>query len=838
MIAKVIVDVPTNRTNRPFDYLVPDWLAPLIQEGSRVVVPFGPRKLQGYVVELIGHASANPSTATSADPTDEPATYGLGLFADEDLPEPAATKLKEVLSVLDDEPPLTTELIRMGEWMGRQYLCPWTMALTAMLPAVLKGKAEKWLVATESLTPELASTYGMLRYVADHGAIQMGEAEKRFSEEFMLVPGWIKAGWIATEYQVKDRITRKKVAHVSLTLPREEVQQIVEDLPPRSERMKHVLLLLVRKTEPVPIADVMELLNITRSTINTMEKKGWVKTEQIEVYRDPYADRKFPTPQKYQPTPEQARALAAILPPIYEDRFASFLLHGVTGSGKTEVYMEAIEQTLAKGKEAIFLVPEISLTPQMVERFKGRFGDNVAVIHSALSQGERYDEWRKILRRQVQVVVGARSAIFAPFRNLGLIIIDEEHESTYKQEETPRYHARDVATWRAKANDAVLILGSATPALETYALATRGRYELLTMAERVGNRPLPKIHIVDMRDELRDKNVSMFSRRLHEMIQDRLQKKEQIVLFLNRRGFSTFVMCRECGHTLRCPHCDISLTYHRTNNTVRCHYCSYTIPQPNNCPECQSQHIRFFGTGTQRVEEELAKLFPGVRVIRMDVDTTSKKGAHEQLLTQFRNGQADILLGTQMIAKGLDFPRITLVGVIAADTSLNLPDFRAAEKTFQLLTQVAGRAGRHELKGEVVVQTYSPEHYSIVHATEHDYVGFYQREMVMRKERQYPPFYRLVLITFSHEDVPVLMRAAENFAGYLRPRLAPTTQLIGPCPSPIARIKDRFRFQIMLKYRDEPKITDLLAQTSAQFDDWMKSQKVTLTIDPDPQMLL
>jgi primosomal protein N' (replication factor Y) len=383
-----------------------------------------------------------------------------------------------------------------------------------------------------------------------------------------------------------------------------------------------------------------------------------------------------------------------------------------------------------------------------------------------------------------------------------------------------------------------LILGSATPALETFALATRGRYRLLTMKERVGNRALPSVHVIDMRDELRQENRSMFSRSLFTFISDRLAKKEQIVLFLNRRGFSTFVMCRSCGCTLACPHCDISLTYHKTNHTSRCHYCGYTVKQPQHCPECQSPHIRFFGTGTQKVEAELAQLFPGIRVIRMDVDTTSRKGAHEELLDRFRTGQGDVLLGTQMIAKGLDFPKVTLVGVVAADTSLYLPDFRAAEKTFQLLTQVGGRAGRHELAGDVVIQTYTPEHYSIQHATNHDYRAFYEEEMMHRRTAGYPPYFRLVLFTFSHEDVPTVIRAADLMVQYLRPRLADTTRLLGPVASPIARIKDRFRFQLMLKYRDEPKVAELLAQAALHTDDWQKQHGVLMTIDVDPQMLL
>lgn len=811
MIAQIIVDVPVNRTNRPFDYRVPAWLTPLIRVGSRVVVPFGPRKLQGYVIGIAENAP---------DMTD-------------------TSRLRDVEQVLDDTPPLTPELLKMSEWMSRQYLCPWVTAVQAMIPAVLKGKSEKWLTATDQLDEETCGNSGLLWELYRKQHLPLAEVEKLFPEEFLLVPGWIHSGLLATEYQVRDRITRKQQSFVRCLLGSEELADAIAGLPARAEKMRRVLELFAAHEGQSFSTKMLEgEWGVTRSSLKTLEAKGWLVIEQVEVYRDPFANRRFAEKAKPEFTPLQKQVLAPIVQSIQEKRYASYLLHGVTGSGKTEVYLEAIEQTLAKGREAIFLVPEISLTPQMVERFKERFGADVAVLHSALSQGERFDEWRKIIRGQVKVVVGARSAIFAPFQNVGLIVIDEEHESSYKQEETPRYHAREVALWRAKENEAVLLMGSATPALETYALAKHGRYSLLEMPDRVGNRPMPNVHVVDMREELQAENRSMFSRKLHEMIADRLAKQEQMVIFLNRRGFSTFVMCRSCGYTMRCIHCDISLTYHKTNHTARCHYCGYTIVQPAHCPECQSEHIRFFGTGTQKVEAELAKLFPGIRVIRMDVDTTSRKGAHEELLNKFRSGQGDVLLGTQMIAKGLDFPRVTLAGIIAADTSLHLPDFRAAEKTFQLLTQVGGRAGRHELEGDVVIQTYTPEHYSIVHATRHDYPAFYEDEMLQRRAAGYPPYFRLVLITFSHEDVPVVIRGAHTMADYLRPRLAETTILLGPVASPIARVKDRFRFQIMLKYRDEPQLSALLARATAAFEEWNKQQKVLMTIDVDPYVLL
>ncbi|OMG45092.1 primosomal protein N', partial [Paenibacillus macerans] len=396
---------------------------------------------------------------------------------------------------------------------------------------------------------------------------------------------------------------------------------------------------------------------------------------------------------------------------IHDEKERTFLLHGVTGSGKTEVYLQTIEEVLNKGKEAMMLVPEIALTPQMVLRFKRRFGDDVAVLHSGLSKGERYDEWQKIRDGRARVSVGARSSIFAPFKNLGIIIIDEEHESTYKQEDYPRYHARDIAQWRSQFHHCPVVLGSATPSLESYARAEKNVYELLSLPHRVNQQALPHIDIIDMREELSEGNRSMFSIALRQAIQERLDKKEQIVLFLNRRGYASFMLCRDCGYVPHCPHCDISLTYHKTTDQLKCHYCGYQENPPSQCPNCEGDHIRQVGTGTQRVEELLQQEFPHARIIRMDVDTTSRKGAHEKLLNDFEAGKGDILLGTQMIAKGLDYPNITLVGVLNADTMLNLPDFRASERTYQLLTQVSGRAGRHEKEGQVIIQTYNPDHY-------------------------------------------------------------------------------------------------------------------------------
>jgi primosomal protein N' (replication factor Y) len=428
--------------------------------------------------------------------------------------------------------------------------------------------------------------------------------------------------------------------------------------------------------------------------------------------------------------------------------------------------------------------------------------------------------------------------LFAPLRNIGLIIIDEEHESTYKQEENPRYHAREVAQFRAQYHGAPVVLGSATPSLESYARAHKGVYGLIELKERVHARPLPPVEVVDMREELRAGNRAFFSQTLMHKISDRLEKKEQIVLLLNRRGYSTFIMCRDCGHVLSCPHCDISLTYHKSRQAYRCHYCGYHEPHRSCCGECDSEQIRYFGTGTQRVEEALYKQFPGIRIIRMDVDTTGKKGSHERLLSSFRKQEADCLLGTQMIAKGLDFERVTLVGVIAADAMLHLPDFRAAERTFQLLTQVSGRAGRHQLPGEVVIQSYNPEHYSILAAAGHDYHEFFKQEMSYRHQGRYPPYVYLTLITLSHEDLPYLISVCEQSVSWLKARVSDQTVILGPSASPVPKVKDRYRYQCMVKYKDELSITQILGQLNERLATEIRKKKLLVQIDQNPQMLM
>lgn len=800
MIASVIVDVPAKQTDRPFDYRIPEHLEGVITLGMRVVVPFGPRKIQGFVISIQLSSEFE--------------------------------KLRDIIAPMDIVPVLNEELIQLGDWLSEETLCYRISAYQVMLPAALKAKYEKKirLMTDLNLLPQTLQKVFEKSHTVPFETIEKG-VWKVLQKE-------IASGHVEFIYEVKERVNKKKRKYVMPHVNGDELSDSLKLLSIQATKQREIIEYFLANPDPVPLQHLMNLLNTSSSAIKGLVNKGMLREEEVEVYRDPYENRVFERTQALPLTPEQTIAITPVLQTIEGDLHRVFLLYGVTGSGKTEVYLQSIQRVLEKGKEAIVLVPEIALTPQMVKRFKGRFGDEVAVMHSGLSTGEKYDEWRKIQRKEVKVVVGARSAIFAPFENLGIIIIDEEHEISYKQEENPRYHARDVAIQRAKKYGCPVVLGSATPALESFARAKKGVYELLSLPSRMNSGPMPHVEVVDMREELREGNRSMFSRVLMEKLKDRLEKQEQTVLFLNKRGHSSFVMCRDCGYVVNCPDCDISLTYHRFSERMKCHYCGYESFVPTQCPECQSEYIRYFGTGTQKIEEELGKVLPEARVIRMDVDTTSKKGAHEKLLTDFGEGKADILLGTQMIAKGLDFPKITLVGVLSADTMLHIPDFRSSEKTFQLLTQVSGRAGRHELTGEVIVQTYTPEHYSIQFAAQQDYDLYYEREMQIRKLHHYPPFYYISLITVSHENLMKVVSVTEKITGYIRNSLSPEAIVLGPVASPIPRIKNRYRYQCLIKYKREPQLGRAIKTVLDQYQHESATTGLTISTDVNPYILM
>lgn len=801
-IASVIVDVPAKQTDREFDYRIPEKWNQVIKPGMRVIVPFGPRMVQGFVT---------------------------GLKAKSDF-----AKLRFIKEPMDLEPILNDELLQLGDWLTKEAMCFKISALQAMLPAAMKAKYEKVIKVVEDkkdqLPPSIQNLFGKNDSLSWKDVIE--------GEDASLVQKEMQSGNLELEYNVKNRLNKKTVRVIKSLLSPMELKEMASAISSHAKKQQELLQYFIEHQEPITLKELLELMNTSSGTVKSLVSKGALAEMDQEIYRDPYENRVFEKSIPFTLTAEQTAALKPIQEKIHHDEHDVFLLYGVTGSGKTEVYLQAIASVIEKGKEAIMLVPEISLTPQTVKRFKERFGEQVAVMHSGLSVGEKYDEWRKIHRKEVKVVVGARSAVFAPFENLGLVIIDEEHESSYKQEETPRYHARDVAIERSKSYGCPVILGSATPTLESFARAKKNVYKLLTLSQRMNKNALPAVDIVDMREELRTGNRSMFSELLFTKLKDRLEKGEQTVLMLNKRGHSSFVMCRSCGLVINCPNCDISLTYHRFNDIMKCHYCGFEEGMPSVCPECDSEHIRFFGTGTQKVEEELAKILPEARVIRMDVDTTSKKGSHERLLNAFGEGKADILLGTQMIAKGLDFPNITLVGVLSADTMLHLPDFRSSEKTFQLLTQVSGRAGRHQLPGEVVIQTYTPEHYSIELSALQDYDAFYEREMYLRRQSHYPPYYYVVLITVSHEDLMKTVSVTEKITNYLGSRLNRDSVVLGPVASPISRINNRYRYQCLIKYKREPDLNQHLRTLLEHYQKETAQNHLQISIDLNPQIMM
>lgn len=567
-----------------------------------------------------------------------------------------------------------------------------------------------------------------------------------------------------------------------------------------------------------------ELVDISLSSLNTLIKKNILLEKKLEHYRLSYNEK---IEAKKELTNDQKLVVDEVLA---NTGYYPYLLFGVTGSGKTEVYMELIEDALNKGKTSIVLVPEISLTPQMVLRFQKRFGDNIAAIHSALSDGEKYDEWRRIVKGEAKIVIGARSAIFAPLNNIGMIIIDEEHSDSYKQDDSnPRYNAKDIALLRGKYHNCPVIMGSATPSLEVFARAKKGVFKLLELPNRINGKSLPKINIIDM-NEMISKTKGHFSPVLLEAINDRLLKNEQIILLLNRRGYSSFVTCKNCGYTFKCPNCDITLTYHKSSRTLRCHYCGYGTKVYDTCPECHEKSINDLGVGTEKVEEELNKLFPESKILRMDFDTTSRKGMHEKMIKDFKNHEYDILLGTQIVSKGLDFDNVTLVGVINADTSLNIPDFRSSETTFSLLAQVAGRAGRSDKEGEVVIQTFNPEHYAIQYTKRYDYLGFYNKEMSIRRELKYPPYYYICYVKISGKDNKYIYEESLKITKLFHNKLI-NMIILGPSPCTIFKLNNIYRYGIILKYKSDEGLREVLNKVIEHYKD-NRNIKIDVNFNP------
>ena len=738
MIARVSLEIALRKE---FDYSIPAELAGQIDVGSRVQVPFGPRKILGVVTavaEESGHAN-----------------------------------LKPILKVIGAQTLVTPKVLKLARWIGEYYCCAPEIALKSVLPEAVRKEDAGW-------------------------------RERLF----------VRALTVSGEFQ-------------KLPKRQQEVWNIVEE---RRE---------------LPLAELLELTKTTAATVRKLEDRGLVSITSEVSERDPYAHETILPTQNIVLNPAQAQALGEITKAMdTENSSRTFLLHGVTGSGKTEIYLQALAHALEQGKGAIVLVPEISLTPQTVERFKARFSSGklqtlVAVLHSHLSAGERHDEWHKIRQGRARIVIGARSAIFAPVEPLGLIIVDEEHEHTYKQEEAPRYHARDVAIMRGQMENAVVVLGSATPSMESYANCKKGKFTLLNLPQRVDDQKMPHVRVVDMRQAMfKEKGPPLFSPQLKEAITQRLERGEQTILFLNRRGYSTSLMCPKCGYVAECPNCSVSLTYHRIDQRLACHICGHNEKVPLVCPEpkCKNPAIRFAGTGTQKVEEVLAKLFPKARVKRMDADTMKRKDDYRHVLGDFRAGKIDILVGTQMIAKGLHFPNVTLVGIIYADSALHQPDFRAGERTFQLLTQVAGRAGRGDVEGEVFVQAFTPFHPAIQFARRHDFVGFYEQEIEFREQLKYPPASRVALLTLKGRNEEKVKFSADHLKRELEKKLTSLKDLViaGPAPAPLLRAENFYRYQIMLRTRAMSALSRELAQVIQSLT---LPEDVSLAVDIDPVSL-
>lgn len=784
-VAQVIVDIPLMQTDKPFSYLIPEHLQ--VGVGVRVHVPFGKgnRLLQGFVIAI----------------------------KDEKV-----DGLKEIAEVLDFEPVLNEEQLNLAKMMRKTVFSYQISLLKAMLPNLLNSTYDKLL------TPN-SEDQAVRALFKDNNQIKFSEVPKEQKSE---ISSWVRSGKVNVTYLANDKKNIKTEKYYQVN------HAILKNLDISSRAKKRQQLRDYLLTQH-NIALLKQLYTkYSRDVVAYFQENGAIEITEVAINRSAAYFESIEEEDFLILNEEQQSAVQLILSEQKKNG-KPVLLEGVTGSGKTEVYLHVIDNVLKDGKTAIVLVPEISLTPLITQRFVSRFGDQVAILHSGLSDGEKYDEWRKIKNKTAKVVVGARSAIFAPLENIGAIIIDEEHEASYKQETSPRYHARDVALIRAKTHGASLVLGSATPSIESRARAGKGVYAHAFLTKRAN--PLAKlatVSIVDFRDYIGQQEFSNFTPPLLEKIAERLSNNEQIVLLLNRRGYSSFMLCRDCGEVDNCPNCDISLTLHMATKKMACHYCAYEKEIPNHCPNCGSTSIRYYGTGTQKAYDELQEAFPDARILRMDVDTTRKKGSHEKILETFGSGRADILLGTQMIAKGLDFPNVTLVGVLNADTALHLPDFRASERTFQLLTQVAGRAGRGEKTGEVLIQTYNPNHYAILFAKNQNYEAFYRYEMGIRHQMNYPPYYYTVGITLSHKDEEVVLRKSYDVLTQLQQQLSDKAQFLGPAPKPIARTHNLYHYQIIVKYRFE----DQLENTLNMILDWgqlPENKDLRVMIDYEPQ---
>ena len=793
MYAQVIIDANHAEVDRVFDYRVPAQWEEEVCVGLRVMVPFGQRntKREGYVIAL---------TETT------------------EVPE---GKIKGIVEILDEgRPILTPSILELAKWMKKEYFCTLNQCLQAVMPAGIRTKSV-WYAELTGQTSELSEKEQQMIDVLEEqgGAVPLRELEQIFGNRTEYILRCLQEKKVVRLHQKTTRSTYKKEKrYVSLT-ENEELLIAAKEKAEKDKRLAGQLRVLsaISQGESLSVEELKEKAAVTDSPIHTLLQKGVLVEQRRQEKRDVFQLEDYTPTQPFYPTSEQAQALTLLREEEQKAQKRPVLLHGVTGSGKTEIYMQLIEHVIMAGKQAIVLVPEISLTPQTMERFISRFGKRVSVTHSRLSLGERLDQWRKARDGEISIIIGPRSALFMPFSNLGVIVMDECHESSYISDVTPKYHTREVARKLSELTGALLVMGSATPDIDSYHRAVTGEFLLLQLKERTKGSHLPEVFVTDMRKELEDGNRSAFGLPLQQAIRENLEKGQQTMLFLNRRGYSTFVSCRKCGEALTCPSCNVSYTYHASDKALVCHYCGKEVPVPKTCPSCGSHYIRYFGTGTQKIEEETRRLFPEASILRMDADTTTGKNGHARILELFGKGKADILIGTQMIAKGHDFPNVTLVGILAADLSLNLGTYQAAETCFQLITQAAGRAGRGELAGRVFIQTYQPENHAIRMAAAQDYEGFYQEEILLRQAMEYPPFSHIFSVLITGEMEQEVILAAQRLGAYMNhyAERAGCT-VVGPAPAPLPKFRGEFRWQIFAKGTDAERLKAFVLYTVEQ----------------------
>ena len=813
LYAEVAVPLHVSAT---FIYRLPvakRWVA---QAGSRIVVPLGRRFVTGYIVALL-----------------------------EDLPTGTSLQesvIKDAKDVIDVIPLVTPELLQLTRWVADYYLAPWGEVIKAALPPGISPTIDQFLSLTEKGRAEVGKWSAgntpnpkqrLLQLLSKSSETALVEVSQQLpsTPATRLARELEQDGLLEIKQRPRGNFVKAKIQRrVRLIAPHAK--------PVEGRRLTEAQLRILESLkdhDSVALSELLSRANAGRSSVNTLQKRNLVEIFEERLRRDPLGEATSDQQEDYKLTEDQLQVLSELDKPLRARSYAAFLLHGVTGSGKTEVYIRAMRVALGLGRAALMLVPEIALTPVFSRRLQMHFADRVAIFHSSLSRGERFDEWTRVRNGEARIVIGTRSAVFAPIKDLGLVIIDEEHESTYRQQDSPHYNGRDTAIVRAQKESAVVILGSATPSLESFHNAQTGKYQYLKMPNRLGNRPMAAAEIIDMRDVFaRHPKPQVFSDELLAAIKEAHREQQQSIILLNRRGYSSFVLCRSCGESVQCPNCDVTLTYHRSEGVIICHYCNHREAAPQKCPNCQGKYIYYVGEGTQQIEEQLKKLFPDIRISRIDRDTASRRGAFEKSLSDFGEGKIDMLVGTQILAKGHDFPNVTLVGVISVDAGMALPDFRAAERTFQLLTQVAGRAGRGQRAGKVLIQTYHPYHYALRHASAQDYAGFYEEEIRYRENHTYPPFVALASLLVHGPDLARVRAEAVELRKELdRANNERTARILGPAPAPLARLKGEYRVQLLIKCRNRRELRRIIDETlKVRAERKINLRSINVEIDP------